>query len=301
MTWSLVIVAALSGFLAAMAVGENSGPGQSVFDESTSTPQASWLISQPKPYTRAQEYILPSVGMSTLNGTPFTSGFSGSYLGAPWLGGGLVAPGPMMLSGIGYGGGWGNAGGGFYGLGRPGLGSVGALAGYGGFGYSGSFFARNNGWGGCGPGYGAMGGGFRGSGYGFMATGAGYGGWGTGLGNGWGAPGGLGLGYGYPAYGAGFGIPGSLGGTSLGLSTPSHVVQTEPSKASGNYYAPSTVDSTASGSYYAQTDSTLLQVPAKQKSTSNYWRHDSSSNYWGSGGGSSAPFGKDLNSVPWNK
>ncbi|HEY9680753.1 MAG TPA: hypothetical protein V6C86_04155 [Oculatellaceae cyanobacterium] len=280
-------------------------------DESRSGAAGSFILTQPEPYTRAHEYFTaPVASVSTLTPNAFTSGlpyvFGNSYYGygGGFPLGGLAAPGivpPIGALGLGYGsysryGGWTGNWGSWGGWGRGGLG----------WGYGGP------GWGGYGTGYGAPGFG------GFINNG--YGGWGGALGgfnsgyfgnpftsgsmtNGyWGGYGMSGFGgYGYSGFGC-FGGLGFGGGTSLGLTQPSHVVQTEPSKASGNYYAPSTVDTTASGSYYAQTSGTAVQLPAKRPSTnSNYWKQDSNSNYWGSGGGSSTPFGKDLNSVPWNK
>jgi hypothetical protein len=286
-------------------------------DDGASGADASFILTQPQPYTRAHEYFTtPAAPMSTLSPNAFTSGmpyvFGNSYSG--YNGGfplAVVTPGGVPFGGWGggYGGGWGS---GYGGWGRPG-GSGGPAGRSGNPGF---------GWGGYGTGYGAPGfgapiigapiyGGFGGTpfagGYGgFGSIGSGYGGnpfTNGGFGSGyWGGYGMSGFGgYGYGGFG-GVGGMGLGGGNSLGLMQPSHVVQTEPSKASGNYYAPSTVDTTASGSYYAQTSGTAIQMPAKRPSTNaNYWKQDSNSNYWGSGGGSSTPFGKDLNSVPWNK
>ena len=56
------------------------------------------------------------------------------------------------------------------------------------------------------------------------------------------------------------------------LRTQTRVFQNGPSKASGNYYSPSTVDPTASGSYYANTGPRVLPVIQAPKSgTSDYW------------------------------
>lgn len=51
------------------------------------------------------------------------------------------------------------------------------------------------------------------------------------------------------------------------------VVQTGPSKASGNYFNPSTPDPTASGSYYAGSGNTPKAVPVYQPEpqTKDYW------------------------------
>lgn len=94
-------------------------------------------------------------------------------------------------------------------------------------------------------------------------------------------------------------------------------IQTAPSKAAGNYYAPATADPTAAGSYYADSQSTPKprnQVFDKDYndyggSNSGYSRSKAASygnsdhtkpqkNYWG---GSGSPFPKDLNSTPWSK
>ena len=78
----------------------------------------------------------------------------------------------------------------------------------------------------------------------------------------------------------GFDEPGDMG--SLG-----YVFNSTPSKASGNYYAPSTKDSSASGNYYAS-DSPAINMPIKPYTTPK--------DYWGSSG---SPLPKDINKVPW--
>lgn len=97
------------------------------------------------------------------------------------------------------------------------------------------------------------------------------------------------MGWGYrPGWGSlsGGGIP------SSGRLSSTRVIQTAPSKASGNYYAPSTADPTASGSYYASTpySSNYQTFEPRKKSVDR--------DYWGSSG---SPYPKDLNSVPWSK
>ena len=132
----------------------------------------------------------------------------------------------------------------------------------------------------------------------------------------------------YPSYGSGLGSGLGYGlGSSFGSSYSSayswarpfgrlsnqSFIQTAPSKAAGNYYAPATVDPSAAGSYYA--DSQPAQKPRNQvfgkdySDYGNYNRSKASSygnsdhtkpqkDYWG---GSGSPFPKDLNSTPWSK
>jgi hypothetical protein len=76
-------------------------------------------------------------------------------------------------------------------------------------------------------------------------------------------------------------------GRQLGALTVPGVWQTAPSKPSGNYYAPSTVDTSASGSYYATTTPAQTPMIAPQKPITNFW-------------GSGSPFGKDT-TMPWNR
>lgn len=64
-------------------------------------------------------------------------------------------------------------------------------------------------------------------------------------------------------------------------------VQFGPSKASGNYYSPSTQDSTASGSYYANDKPSITPMLKLNKGRNEYW------------GPSGNPFPKNLNDVPW--
>ncbi|GEM_PF-1844771 len=91
-----------------------------------------------------------------------------------------------------------------------------------------------------------------------------------------------------------YGIPNS------GRLSNTTVIQTAPSKASGNYYSGSVGDASASGGYYSsssssgqksQDDYAYLNRIQRPKSLNN-----SSDNYWGSSGN---PFPKDLKSVPW--
>jgi hypothetical protein len=92
----------------------------------------------------------------------------------------------------------------------------------------------------------------------------------------------------------GFGFGGGFGGgTANGTLTPTRVTQTAPSKPSGNYYAPSSIDPSASGSYYAQTGSAAYPVSGSSQSSGQ-----GAKDYWGSMG---SPFGKDLMSTPWSK
>jgi len=98
-------------------------------------------------------------------------------------------------------------------------------------------------------------------GWGGWRVGLGWGGWHSGLGwGGW-----SGWGYGLPGCGSGLGSLRSTGTFST------RVIQTEPSKASGNYYAPSTVDTTASGSYYASGTPALVPAMRIKKSPDSYW------------------------------
>jgi hypothetical protein len=101
-------------------------------------------------------------------------------------------------------------------------------------------------------------------------------GWG-GMGSGWGL-GGIGLGWG--------GMGSSCGGWGWG-GPATAAWQTAPSKPSGNYFAPSTIDTSASGSYYATTTPALTPTFSQPKPITNFW-------------GSGSPFGRDA-SMPWNK
>lgn len=271
-----------------------------------------WIVSQPTVNQRPTEIFH---GPDTMNTNPA----AGTGVGAPFLGGIYGSPFGYGYSGLpyayGYGGpyryGWNSYGygpgimGGGFGLGNP------AMLGVSSIGSAMSFGANNLGgigspfWGGY-PGYGGYGGwgGFGRyggyGGYGGYVPGFGLGIGGLGIGTGLGFGGGLGGFGGYPGYGWGFGSPASgalmmgafgnrMNSSNLGGLNHTRVTQTAPSPASGNYYAPSSVDPSASGSYYAQTGTAVYPMP-KQSS--------GSSDYWGSTGN---PFGKDLNSVPWNK
>jgi hypothetical protein len=64
---------------------------------------------------------------------------------------------------------------------------------------------------------------------------------------------------------------GSFNNSTLGKVTPARVIQTQPSKASGNYYQPSTVDSTASGSYYANTGGGAMPIITSPEPVKDYW------------------------------
>jgi hypothetical protein len=133
-------------------------------------------------------------------------------------------------------------------------------------------------WGGFGSpiglGWGGWGGGWRGG------WGGGWGGWGGWRGawtGGWGWGGGFGWGGAFNPYwgglGAGF-APGLGSFRSTGMFSTS-VIQTEPSKASGNYYEPSTVDTTASGSYYASGTPAMTPAMPVKTSPKTYWDENS--------------------------
>lgn len=76
-------------------------------------------------------------------------------------------------------------------------------------------------------------------------------------------------GFGLPAF-AGFGAFGNSFRLGTRLTT-NRVFQSEPSKASGNYYQPSTVDPTASGSYYASSGPTVIQASPAEPLPKDYW------------------------------
>lgn len=146
--------------------------------------------------------------------------------------------------------------------------------------------------------------------YRIYRTGSSFGGYG-----GYGGYGGLGQGF-----NTGFGSSYSSAyswARPFGRLSNQGFIQTAPSKAAGNYYAPATADPTAAGSYYANNHSTPKprnQVFDKDYndysgSNSGYIRSKAASygnsdhtkpqkNYWG---GSGSPFPKDLNSTPWSK
>jgi hypothetical protein len=87
------------------------------------------------------------------------------------------------------------------------------------------------------------------------------------------------------AFGSHFGDSGL--GTLKGTQS---VVQTAPSKPSGNYYAPSSIDPTASGSYYAQTGAAMYPVASPSSAPKDYW------------GSMGNPFGNVTNTPsPWGK
>lgn len=146
---------------------------------------------------------------------------------------------------------------------------------------------------------------FSGGYWGVPGMGVGLGGWGRGLGwggyrgLGWGGYPGLGWG-GYRGYGWGglynpagaaltMGAFGNFADNDelgeMGYTGP--VNEGPPSKASGNYYAPSTPDPTAAGNYYS-TSSPAVNMPIKP--------YTSPKSYWGSSG---SPLPKDINKVPW--
>jgi len=107
-----------------------------------------------------------------------------------------------------------------------------------------------------------------------MPLGAGWGsnGWGPGWGyGGWGGS--------YGGFGGGFGAFGApLGGAPSVIYHPvNKVVQDGPSKASGNYYRPSTPDPTASGNYYASPTGLPKAAPIVQQ-------EGTPREYWGNGG-----------------
>ncbi len=140
----------------------------------------------------------------------------------------------------------------------------------------------------------------------YYGSGMGYGSWGhsPGFGSypGWGS----GLGYsgysGYRGYGTPWYSPGGYAmnrmhssNQQLGTLSGSTVIQTAPSKASGNYYGPGSTDSSASGSYYASDTPSYVPAPKPYSTGDNFWGG-------GSGSGTSSnsnPFPKDLNKTPW--
>ncbi len=230
-----------------------------------------YFANTPKPYERPTEtFRSPTLlegsaqANSGLNSfavaLPLTAGSGFGYgIGSPW-------------------GGW-----------RSGYSSWGGgPAGYGGWG-GGSPWSGYSSWGGGPAGYGGWGGGSPWSGYSSWGGGpAGYGGWGGGSpwsgGSAWGGYGGWG---GAAALGASAVF--SAGSSGNGVVTPTNVIQSAPSKASGNYYSPSTTDTSASGSYYATTAPAAVPYIQQQAPVTNFW------------GASSSPLPKDINSVPWAK
>lgn len=97
--------------------------------------------------------------------------------------------------------------------------------------------------------------------------------------------GGLGYGHGfgraYPGgfWGHGYGAP-----TSVSFRPITRITQSGPSKASGNYYNPSTADPTASGSYFASPTGYPKAAPIIQQA-------GTPRDYWGAGGN---PLPKDM-------
>ena len=202
-------------------------------------------------------------------GNPFTSPYSSGFGMAPGL---VTGYSPYAMSPFTYGSGYsGIFNGGRNWLGRPG--GFGGFGGFGNIGYPGGF-----------GGFGNIGypGGFGGVGNIGYPGGFGWGGYG-----------------GNPLTGSG-GFSPFNSTHELGTLGPSQVIQIGPSKASGNYYQPSTVDTSASGSYYASTAPPAQQsAPVSPRPSHSGWTSPSGSgNFWGSSG---TPFPKDLNSVPWNK
>lgn len=268
-----------------------------------------YFANQPKPYERPTEtFRTPTLlqgaaqansGINAFAATlPFTTGMGyGGYgyggWGAPGFGNGgwgrhgfgygygygFGGPSSLGVAALGasaafMGGSPGSIGSGF-GFGGP-LGLAGAISPFGG-GYWGGGWRGYGGWGGYGGlgGYGGFGG------LGGLGGWGGYGGWGGGP---WGWYGGS---FGAAALGAS--AASMSGGSQTGVVTPTNVMQSAPSKASGNYYAPSTADSTASGGYYATTAPAAIPMMQQKAPVTNFW------------GGSGSPLPKDINSVPWAK
>ncbi len=255
-----------------------------------------YFAEQPKPFERPAEIIVPntpSYGGSLLGspfgayrtpllgapvaGVPFTGLGTVPYIGSgvPFVGSGIPYVGsiPYVSSSIPY-----------VGSQLPYIGSI-PYRGFGGFGLNigglgvGSLGLGGLPYGGYAPGIGGLGPyGVGGLGpYGGVPFG-GYGGYGA-----W-NPAGSALFMG--AMGNKYG----LNNSKLGQVGTNKVIQTAPSKASGNYYAPSNVDTSAAGSYYATTAPAMIPYMKPKKAPDSYW------------GGGGSPF-KDvnLNSTPWNK
>lgn len=75
-----------------------------------------------------------------------------------------------------------------------------------------------------------------------------------------------------PAAGAlSAGISGGSARSEIGRLSTYRFVQTAPSKSSGNYYQPSTVDPTASGSYYASQGPSLQPIIESSPQPTDYW------------------------------
>lgn len=211
----------------------------------------SWVVTTAPAYQRPIEIInsgprsdstIPSVGSTFVTAIPY-SGFAGSWTapywgrggwyGVPNLGATLGLPGAARaytLAGGLPGYGWGGYGWGSWGV--PNLGATLGLPGA----------ARAY----------TLGGGLPGLGWG---------------GYGWG-------GYGWGGYGWGGWSPAAaaLGFRRGAICDPGggRVFQSAPSKASGNYYQPSTVDESASGSYYASGSSQAI-LPPSEPPPKDYW------------------------------
>lgn len=227
-----------------------------------------YFSSQPAPYVRPTEIILPK---SSGNSSGINPGY---FAAGPALGFGL----PYYGYGYGY----------PY---NPGvaLGAAAGLFGSGAFGGETGVDAGMNAFKATLP-MTLSGGNFYGA----------YGPWGGGFFPGYG-PGTLGgfaggypgYGFGYSGYSMGMGaifmgaFGNSMNSSNLGKVTPSAVIQTAPSKASGNYYQPSNVDTTAAGSYYATQGPAMTPVVPQNQAPTSFW------------GDSGSPLPKDLNKVPW--
>lgn len=135
----------------------------------------------------------------------------------------------------------------------------------------------------------------------YRSFGSSYSGYGLGAGYGLGSGFGTGFGSSYPAA--------YSWARPFGRLSSQNVIQTAPSKAAGNYYAPATVDPSAAGSYYASSGNENPRTQVFDKDYSDYRRSRANSygnsdhtkpqkNYWGASG---SPFPQDLNSTPWSK
>ncbi len=82
----------------------------------------------------------------------------------------------------------------------------------------------------------------------------------------------------------------------IGLDRGQQIIQNEPSRSSGNYYQPASLDTTGAGSYYAQPNAVV--VPSGQPSGWSAGDAGGANSLWGAGGN---PFPADLKAVPWNK
>ncbi len=97
-------------------------------------------------------------------------------------------------------------------------------------------------------------------------------GWGQG-GNYWGG-GAFGLPYAAPRYGSWRSSTRIFGGSpAVGFRPSTRLVQTGPSKASGNYFHPSTADSSASGSYFAPAGNAprVMPVYVPEHTPKDFW------------------------------